>query len=144
MNTLLSFVSRHSLVLFFALAYTLSWAGNLFEWHSIFPLGPFLAALLVLSLTTGKAGLADFLSRIVRWRVGVRWYALVIGLPITIVGVAIGVNLLLGAQLAPTFQMPPLADLVASGYAASPVAAISTALLDAQQKRLAQVSKRDL
>ena len=37
-----------------------------------------------------------------------------------------------------------LADLVASGYAASPVAAISTALLDAQQKRLAQVSKRDL
>lgn len=114
MNTLRSFVSRHSLVLFFGLAYTLSWAGNLFEWHSIFPLGPFLAALLVLSLTTGKAGLADFLRRIVRWRVGLRWYALVIGLPITIVSVTIGVNLLLGAQLAPTFQVPPLADLLAN------------------------------
>lgn len=114
MNTLRSFVNCHALLLFFGLAYALSWAGNLFESHSMFPFGPFLAALLVLSLTTGKAGLADFLRRIVRWRVGVRWYALVIGLPITIVSVAIGINLLLGAQLAPTFQMPPLADLLAN------------------------------
>ena len=114
MNTLRSFVNRHALVLFFGLAYALSWWGNLYEAHSMFPLGPLLAALLVLSLTTGRAGLADFLRRIVQWRVGVRWYALVIGLPITIVSVAIGLNLLLGAQIAPTLQMPPLADLVAN------------------------------
>ncbi len=114
MNTFLTFINRHALLLFFALAYALSWFGNLFEAHSMFPLGPFLAALLVLELTTGKAGLADFLRRIVRWRVGLRWYALVIGLPITLVSVAIGVNLLLGAQLAPTLHMPPLADLLAN------------------------------
>lgn len=112
MNTLRSFVHRHALILFFAVAYALSWFGNLFEAHSMFPPGPFLAALLVLSLTTGKAGLADFLRRIVRWRVGVRWYALVIGLPITIVCVAIGINLLLGAQLAPARLLPQLGDLL--------------------------------
>jgi uncharacterized protein len=111
MNTFRSFVNRHALILFFGLAYALSWWGNLFEAHSMFPPGPFLAALLVLAITTGRAGLADFLRRIVQWRMGLRWYALVIGLPITIISVAIGLNLLLGAQLTSTFQMPPLADL---------------------------------
>lgn len=112
LNTLRSFVNRHALLVFFGLAYALSWWGNFFEAHSMFPPGPFLAALLVLALTTGRAGLADFLRRIVQWRVGLRWYALVIGLPITIVSVAIGSNLLLGAQVNPTLQMPPLADLL--------------------------------
>src|SRR3954465_10175325 len=104
MNTDRSFVHRHSLLLFFGLAYAFSWWGNLFEAHSMFPLGPFVAALLVLSLTSARAGLADFLRRIVQWRVGLCWYALVIGLPLTIVSVAIGLNLLLGAQLAPTLH----------------------------------------
>ncbi len=111
MNRLRSFINRHALILFFGLAYALSWWGNLFEAHSMFPLGPFLAAVLVLSLVSGKAGLVDFLHRIVQWRVGWYWYALVMGLPVTIISVAIGLNLLLGAQLATTFQAPPLADL---------------------------------
>jgi len=111
-NPILSFMKRHSLIMFFCLAYALSWFGNLFELHSMFPMGPFLAALIMLALTSGKTGIFDFLRQIVQWRVGLRWYALVLLLPPTIIGVAMGLNLLLGAQLANTVQLPPFADLL--------------------------------
>ena len=39
------------------------------------PLGYTLAAVLVIALAFGRAGLRDLGSRLIRWRVGVRWYA---------------------------------------------------------------------
>ena len=38
--------------------------------------GPSLAGLLAVLLTQGKAGLRGLWSRLIRWRVGVRWYAI--------------------------------------------------------------------
>jgi membrane protease YdiL (CAAX protease family) len=62
-------------------------------------------------LTTGKSGLADFLGRIVRWRISWRWYALAIGLPLTTTLAAAGLNGLFGAS--PAFgQTPPAADVL--------------------------------
>lgn len=112
MNTIRSLVNRHALITFFGLAYILSWWGNLFELHSMFPPGPFLAALLVLALTSGRTGVVDFLRRIGQWRVGWRWYALVLLLPVTIVSGAIGLNLLLDAPLAASVHLPPLSALL--------------------------------
>jgi hypothetical protein len=40
--------------------------------------GPTLSALLLTGLISGKAGMRDLLSRLVRWRVGVQWYAFVL------------------------------------------------------------------
>ena len=70
MNTNTPFVKRHSLVLFFVLAYTISWiifilAATLPNFPFLFPLGPLLAAFIVASLT---GGLKDLLSRLLRWR----------------------------------------------------------------------------
>src|SRR5215212_753410 len=106
-----SFIKRHALVTFFALAYALSWSIWLFEAHSILPFGPLLAALLVLPFVGGWAGVKDFLSRIVQWRVGSRWYLLVLGLPVAVVAVAVGLNILLGATAPMWERVPPLSEL---------------------------------
>src|SRR5215469_11399003 len=45
--------------------------------------GPTLATFLVTAITTGRAGVRQLLRRYVLWRVGVRWYLLVlVGLPL--------------------------------------------------------------
>ena len=111
MNPITSFVKRHPLIVFFGLAYALSWAPSLIEPHSLLPLGPLFAALLVLTLTEGLAGVRAFLGRIVQWRVGLHWYVLVLGLPLLLNALAVGLNLLLGAQPTPD-RIPPLADLL--------------------------------
>jgi uncharacterized protein len=60
--------------------------------------GPLIAALIVLPLTRGKSGVKDLLSRMVRWRVGVHWYAVALLLPVALVSVAVYTNVLLGAS----------------------------------------------
>ena len=114
MNNILSFIKRHSLIIFFLLAYTLSWIPSLTEAHSIFPMGPFLAALIVLGLANGKAGLLDFIRRIGRWRVGLQWYALVLGLPFVLNLAATGLNVLLGASVPTLDRVPPFSDFIPS------------------------------
>ena len=68
----MSAIRRHPLVAFFVLTYALSWWVVPFGWKQ-FPFlatGPLLAALIVLALTEGRAGLQDLGSRMIRWRVG--------------------------------------------------------------------------
>jgi uncharacterized protein len=74
------------LVAFFVLAFGLTWAvwvpraagvpvgaaGQLWTW------APAAAALLAAALTGGRAAVADLGSRLARWRVGWRWYAVVV------------------------------------------------------------------
>jgi len=47
------------------------------------------------ALTGGKARLKTLLSRMVRWRVGLRWYATALGLPVGVYVVALSLNVLL-------------------------------------------------
>jgi len=65
MNPIRSFVQRFSLPIFFVLAYALSWIPSLFDAHGLFPIGPLLAALIVLPFIGGE-DVKDFLRRIVR------------------------------------------------------------------------------
>ena len=92
------------LIFFFALAFPLSW----YPWIiALFrgtttgpnPLGPFVAALITLAVTEGRGGVKELLARIVRWRVGIRWYAVIFVLPIVISGTAFLINLAAGAQI---------------------------------------------
>jgi hypothetical protein len=76
MNTISSFVQRYSLLTFFALAYGFSWGSYyLLSAPFLFPLGSILSALIVASVTGGRNGLKDLLSRCLRWNVGLKWYA---------------------------------------------------------------------
>jgi membrane protease YdiL (CAAX protease family) len=60
--------------------------------------GPFLAALVVLALTEGKAGLIGLFRRMIRWRVAPGWYAVALLLPAVLTAVATMLNVMLGAQ----------------------------------------------
>src|SRR5215210_631978 len=104
MSYLVSLIRRHPLISFFVLAYALSWWPIAFYAAGLSPstiisFGPFLAALVVLAATQGKTGVVGLLRRIVRWRVGLRWYAVALLLPVVVTAAAAALNvLLLGAK----------------------------------------------
>jgi membrane protease YdiL (CAAX protease family) len=117
-----SLLARHPLVSFFLLAYTGSWLVELpyvrladgasllpFRWPIPFVVsavvapfaGPFLAGLIMAGVTGGRSGMVGWLRRIVRWRVGLRWYLFaVVGIPAIAVLGAIALPGVL-----PTFQL---------------------------------------
>jgi CAAX protease family protein len=83
------------LAAFFVLAYALSWlilvpaglgllpdsAGGVLPW--VVPFGPAVAAFVVTALIGGRPAVGQLLRRLVKWRVGIRWYLLVLlGIPL--------------------------------------------------------------
>jgi len=93
-----AFLHRHVLVAFFVLAFILSW----YPWIIALmrgqtsgpnPLGPLLAGIIITAIVYGGSGLREFLSRIVRWRVGIKWYAIVFLLPVAVCLLAIAIIL---------------------------------------------------
>jgi hypothetical protein len=102
MQTLSTAVRRRPMAAFVLLAYVFSW----WPWPlysldlspaALVGFGPFLAALVVSGLTGGRSAVKDLLRQIVRWRIGLRWYALALGLPVLVTGLAAALNVLLGA-----------------------------------------------
>jgi membrane protease YdiL (CAAX protease family) len=98
-------VKKHRLIAFFVLAYLLTWwiypvlkVSPLLGIFGLF--GPALAAIIVAAVTEGKSGVKALLSRVVRWRVGLPWYVIALGLPTLLSLATAGLNYLLGA---PTF-----------------------------------------
>ncbi|MFL6584445.1 MAG: CPBP family intramembrane glutamic endopeptidase [Chthoniobacterales bacterium] len=100
-----SWISRHRLVVFFALAYLLSW----YPWIIALvrgrssgpnPLGPLLAALIVSALAGGRKEVKGLLGRLVRARVGSRWYGFIVLLPLFCCLIATAITLLVtGSKL---------------------------------------------
>jgi uncharacterized protein len=96
-------VKRHPLIAFFVLTYALSWwpwilHASGVQTAPIASFGPFLAALIVLALTEGKAGILGLFRRMIRWRVSVGWYAVALLLPVVMAGGAALLNVALGAE----------------------------------------------
>jgi len=96
----------HPIATFLPLAFALSW----YPWLIALaqgrstgpnPLGPFVAALIATGIGAGWPAVKALLARIVRGRVGLRWYALALGLPVTLVAASVAINTLFGAP-APT------------------------------------------
>lgn len=92
-NLMLRLISDRPLLSFFVLSFAPSFAYELLcilvlrlplvPWMFAAPfIGPFLAAFVVTAATDGRAGVRALVRDLCRWRVGGRWYALVmIGLP---------------------------------------------------------------
>jgi membrane protease YdiL (CAAX protease family) len=97
MTTIKAFIKRHPLLSYFALTFAITWGLFVLavgpggipatkEEFTTLPLGAILAVLvgpsvsgiLLTGLVHGRAGFRDLLTRMRRWRVGARWYALVL------------------------------------------------------------------
>jgi membrane protease YdiL (CAAX protease family) len=93
-TTVKAFIQRHPALSYFALTFAISWGGILmitgptgilgtkeeFErllpiWVPVLVLGPSVAGILLTGLVAGRPGLRAFRSRLLKWRVGARWYA---------------------------------------------------------------------
>ena len=84
-------IKRYSLLLYFALAFVLSWGGvlivvgpselgfpeqmNTMSVYMMMLIGPSVAGVLLTGVVSGRAGFRELLSRLTKWRVGARWYA---------------------------------------------------------------------
>ncbi|MGZ4983472.1 MAG: CPBP family intramembrane glutamic endopeptidase [Chthoniobacterales bacterium] len=95
-----SFIKQHRIATFFVLAYLLSW----YPWILALlrgqtsgpnPLGPLVAGIIITAIAYGRTGLREFFSRMVRWRVGLHWYAVVLLLPplLCLIGAALTLSL---------------------------------------------------
>jgi membrane protease YdiL (CAAX protease family) len=99
-------VKRYPLVTFFILTYALTLAfGDI-------PQFPLVAVVIVLAFSEGKRGLKELLSQATRWRVGWKWYLIAPGIVIAYTAGAVGLNLLLGAQISPSYELFPVAYLL--------------------------------
>lgn len=109
----MSWLKRHDLSLFFFLAFILAWWPwplSLLNPDSLpmIPWSPIISAFIVLGLTKGWPGIKALLKDMTRWRVGIKWYAFALLLPLGITIAAIYLNAMLGA---PTPTAAHFADL---------------------------------
>jgi uncharacterized protein len=94
MNSIKAFIKKHPPLSYFALAFAISWGGVLFVaggpggisanseasemqvtfLYPVLIVGPSVAGILLTALLYGRAGLSEFRSRLLKWRVGARWY----------------------------------------------------------------------
>lgn len=100
---------QKQLLAFFMLAYALTWSvfigvGIPSPENPLVLLGvwgPSIAAILLTAVWGRGAGLKQLLGRLLIWRVGIQWYALIlIGFPLTAVGAVIVSNWLTGGNVA--------------------------------------------
>src|SRR5438034_389991 len=66
--------------------------------------GPLLAAVAMVSRTTGHTGLREFLGQALRWRVGIRWYAAALVAPIVIQTTILSIHVLKGGTVPNLFD----------------------------------------
>lgn len=101
MKPLNVFLMRYAILLFFPLAYLLSWWSVPIPQANgaIIPQGPALAALILVALTEGRAGLSIWWKRITNWRVNWIWYLAAPAILIAFQLAAGSMNLLIGATL---------------------------------------------
>ena len=116
-----SLIQRYPVTSFFVLAYLISWGGSFaiggpkflrgepLEFEDVMRMGPlmlagpFIAGIAMTYLVDGKTGLRDLFSRMLKWRVGLRWYAALLIFPGLILGVLWALTVLVSSDFAPTF-----------------------------------------
>ena len=89
MTTIRCFIKTHSLLIYFTLAFVISWGvilisvgldgipvttDQIMVLVIAMLLGPSVAGILLTGLTSGKEGFSELVSRLLNWRVSVRWY----------------------------------------------------------------------
>ena len=105
---------KSALVIFFVLAYLFTWANWLPQALTsrglasiqlpgfltiLSGFGPALAAIIATAMVSGKQGLRELFGRLVKWRVGIQWYAVALLLPVAITLTALAINKVTGGTM---------------------------------------------
>jgi membrane protease YdiL (CAAX protease family) len=109
MNAITSFIKRYPQGVFWGIACTTFFLAAFLSDVGLWGLliyGTFLGGALVTGVVDGRSGLKTYFSRIVRWRVGLNWYAVALFTPPVLYLAAAGLNVLSGATLATNIQWP--------------------------------------
>lgn len=138
MSIVKAFIERHSLPIYFALVFAISWGGMIivlgpgaftgaatptdallpFVFLAMFA-GPSVAGLLMTGLVHGRAGYRDLLSRLLRWRVGAGWYAIaLLTAPLLIAAVLLALSFASRGFLPGILESSDKASLLLVGIAA--------------------------
>jgi membrane protease YdiL (CAAX protease family) len=138
MTTTKTSVMRHPVVTYFVLTFLISWGGILVvlgpsaftgaraPTEGLLPLvflamfaGPSLAGILMTGLVDEKAGFHDLRSRLLRWRVGVRWYVVaLLTFPLVVTAVLLPLSLSFAGFLPGVFASDDKVSLLVIGLAA--------------------------
>jgi uncharacterized protein len=120
-----SFLQRHPVRTYFVLVFALSWGAFLLLTGGFGPIGstdprflfialtapvaPAIVGLLLTGLVAGRAGYRDLLAALLRWRVGMRWYAFaLLTAPLLTVTAAVVLALALhSAEFLPAILLKP-------------------------------------
>ena len=133
-----TFVVRHPVVTYFVLTFLISWGGILVvlgpgaftgatvPTEALLPLvflamfaGPSVAGILMTGLVDGKAGFHDLRSRLLKWRVGVRWYVVaLLTAPLVATAVLLPLSFSFAGFLPALFASDDKASLLVFGLAA--------------------------
>ncbi len=126
-------------LLYFALTFLISWAGAMTVvgiGHGTIPVtpeqldpllpylgvamlaGPVIAGPLLIGLVDGRAGLRELRSRLLRWRVGLRWYAVaLLAAPLAVTATLLALSLISADFLPELFTADAKLALVLAGVA---------------------------
>jgi uncharacterized protein len=115
MKTIKAFIRSHSVLSFYALVFAIAWGGililvggsggiptNMEQFLMLMPwlmvvwlAGPSVAGILLTGFLYGREGFRNLLTRMTRWRVDARWYALaLLTAPLLHVGVSLALSLI--------------------------------------------------
>jgi uncharacterized protein len=146
MTTIKAFIKSHPVLSFYSLVFAISWGAILIvvglgpgglsatpqQFQMAVPyavpamvLGPGVAGILLTGLLYGRAGLREFRSRLLKWRVGARWYAVaLLTAPLVFTAVFVPLSLISPEFLPRIFITSDKASVLLMGIAAGLVAGI--------------------
>jgi uncharacterized protein len=146
MKTIRAFINSHPVLSFYALAFAITWGTILFvvglgpntilatkgQYSTmmafLYPMmlvGPSVAAIVLTGLLYGRAGLRELGSRLTRWRVGARWYAIaLLTAPLSMAAALLALSLRSPEFLPAIFTSDQKATLLLMGVAGGLAAGI--------------------
>lgn len=126
-STIATSSKSRSLLVFFSLAFGISWVVWIpaalasygvvpFQFESTLSgllgsFGPFFAAIITTAIYEGKAGFTALFKRLLTWRVGIQWYLFVLFWPAVLSLAKTGIAVALLGSEAPDFSQPPFIRL---------------------------------
>ena len=119
MNPITSFIKRHPQGVFWTIACITFFLAAFLQEIGLWGLliyGTALGGALVTGIVDGRSGLKTYFSRIVRWRVGLIWYAVALLLPLVLNLLAFGLNIASGAALPTNLQWPAWTAILAAFF----------------------------